>query len=417
MAEEAEVAPFVFVSLVSKMSAISYFHNEHAANNMPFIDIRDPRAEFLQQFVMAGPTTNDISFPIKQKGPICYLFSAALCIYYSHLRPQIDAIKLNILNNNVPDINPVLRAHAGNEMFLELLVNLKDNTLDACNLLYHFIHSHFVEFNMMPEWIQKLYPIFLEEHYEGEDVEKDGKNGGYVEVAIFTLINACGIPCEIGNLLVVDYNELESYYNNYNDVIPFSINPEQPIVIQLLSEHQTREKNEITHPIGTPKFETNQNEIFKTAVLLLQNVIAICDIIRQYYVEYNEYKMSNGALSFKYHSKSTNQLKSHCVFLSYTLSDIYVIDGNIGKAMSLRTYIHYMRREMCNDMFIVGITAISIPIAYDQDVINFMDGNTTGQYDDTLDQDVIDFIDGNTTGQFDIADTLMMFADDPDWLS
>ena len=76
-----------------------------------------------------------------------------------------------------------------------------------------------------------------------------------------------------------------------------------------------------------------------------------------------------------------------------------------------------MRREMCNDMFIVGITAISIPIAYDQDVINFMDGNTTGQYDDTLDQDVIDFIDGNTTGQFDIADTLMMFADDPDWLS
>lgn len=373
------------------MSAISYFHNEHAANNMPFIDIRDPRAEFLQKFVMAGPTTHDISFPIKQKGPVCYLFSAALCIYYSHLRPQIDAIKLNILNNKVPNINPVLRAHAGNELFLELLANLKDNTLDACNLLYHFIHSHFVEFNMMPGWIQKLYPIFLEEHYAL--VEQDGKNGGYVDVAIFTLINACGIPCEIGNLLLVDYNELEQYYNNHKDVIPFRINPEQPIVIQLLSEHQTHENNETVHPAGTPKFETNPTEIFKIAVLLLQNVIAICDIIRQYYVEYNEYKMSNGALSFEYHSKS-NTLKSHCVFLSYTLSDIYVIDGNIGKAMLLETYIHYMRREMCNDMCIGAITAISIPIAYDQDVI--------------------DFIDGNTTDQYDIADALMDFADDSD---
>lgn len=356
------------------MSVVSYFHNERAANNMPFIDISDKRAEFLQQFIMAGPTTHDISFPVMQKGRICYLYTAALCIYYSHLRPQIDTIKHNIIHNNkVPDVNPVLRAHAGNDLFLELLINLKDNTLDACNLLYHFIHSHFVDFNMLPKWIQTLYPIFLEEYYA--IVDEDGKDGGYVDVAIFTLINACGIPCEIGNLLLLDHNELESYYKNYNDVISIRINPEQPIIIQLLSEQQTRENNDTIDPTDFSRFETNPNEIFKIAIILLQNALAICDIIRQYYVEYNEYKTSNAALSIEYHSKADNRKKSHCVFLSVTLTDVYAIDGNIGRAMLLENYIQYMRNVTCHDMFVNAVTLISIPIKYDQDVMDFINGN------------------------------------------
>ena len=97
-----------------------YFdENLNAAPGAPVIDLNDPYTDFLQQFIMVGPTTSDISFPIKQKGPICYLFSAALCIYYSHLRPKID----KILQGYDPGINQVLLEYVGPTLRTEMLNN------------------------------------------------------------------------------------------------------------------------------------------------------------------------------------------------------------------------------------------------------------------------------------------------------
>ena len=53
-----------------------YFdENLNAAPGAPVIDLNDPYTDFLQQFIMVGPTTSDISFPIKQKLTLTFLIS------------------------------------------------------------------------------------------------------------------------------------------------------------------------------------------------------------------------------------------------------------------------------------------------------------------------------------------------------
>ncbi len=372
-----------------------YFdENLRAAHGTPVIDINDPYTDFLQQFIMAAPTTSDISFPIKQQGPVCYLFSAALCIYYSHLRPKID----KILEGYDPGINQILLEYAGPALRAEMLNNNRKNTLDTCNTIYHFIHTHIVEFDQLPNWVKTVYRTFLNEQYELDD---DGKNGGYIEIALWTLINSCGIPCMKENLIILDYDELEEEYDNNNKYINFGINPYQPVILHLLSEQQTYENNDAVHTLGVPKYVRDPDAVITIIKLLLDKIVAIGDLIRSYYVEYKDYRISNLALGMMYHSwtRGKDKLHSHCIFVSYTYNNIFVIDGNIGKVMGLEEYIYYMFSNKCYDMFITTLSVLVIPINHENAVNDFfVEMDTEGEFDEAL-GDAFDMLD--TDGIFD----------------
>ncbi|AET42444.1 hypothetical protein EXVG_00417 [Emiliania huxleyi virus 202] len=368
-----------------------YFdENLNAAPGAPVIDLSDPYTDFLQQFIMAAPTTSDISFPIKQQGPVCYLFSAALCIYYSHLRPKID----KILQGYDPGINQVLLEYAGPALRAEMLNNNRKNTLDTCNTIYHFIHAHVVDFDQLPNWVKMAYRAFLNEQYT---LDEDGKNGGYVEIALWTLINSCGIPCMKENLIILDYDELEEEYDN-NNYINFGINPYQPVILHILSEQQTYENNDAVHPLGVPKYVRDPDAVVTIIKLLLDKIVAIGGLIRSYYVKYNDYRISNLALGMMYHSL-TRSIHSHCIFVSYTYNNIFVIDGNIGKVMGLEEYIHYMFSHECYDMFITSLSVLVIPINHENAVNDFLDEmDAEDEFDEAL-GDAFDMLD--TDGIFD----------------
>ena len=370
----------------------SYFdENLNAAPGAPVIDLNDPYTDFLQQFIMVSPTTSDISFPIKQRGPICYLFSAALCIYYSHLRPQIDAI----LQGYDPGINPVLLEYTGPTLRAEIFHNNKQNTIDTCKTLYHFIHAQVVDFNELPDWVKMAYRVFLNEQYELDD---DGKNGGYIEIALWTLINSCGIPCAKNNLILLDYDELDEEYDNNNKYINFDIIPHQPVILHLLSEQQTYENNNAVHPLGVPKYVRDPDAVVIVIKLLLDKIVAIGDLIRSYYVEYKDFRISNLALGMVYHSwtRGNDKLHSHCIFMSYTYNNIFVIDGNIGKVMDLEEYIHYMFSNKCYDMFITSLSVLVIPINHDNAVHDFFDEmDAEDEFDEAL-GDAFDGLDADS---------------------
>lgn len=362
--------------------------NLNAAPGAPAIDLNDPYTEFLQQFIMVAPTTSDISFPIKQKGPVCYLFSAALCIYYSHLRPEID----KILQGYDPGVNQVLLEYAGPTLHAEMLNNNRKNTIDTCNTIYHFIHAHVVEFDQLPKWVKMAYRAFLTEKYE---LDEDGKNGGYIEIALWTLINSCGIPCIKDNLIVLEYDELEEEYDNNKNYINFGINPYQPVILHLLSEQQTYENNDAVHPLGVPKYVSDPDAVVTIIKLLLDKIVAIGDIIRSYYVEYKDYRISNLALGMMYNSwiHGKNKLHGHCIFVSYTYNNIFVIDGNIGKVMGLEEYIYYMFSHKCYNMFITSLSVLVIPINHENAVTNFFNEmDAESEFDEAL-GDAFDMLD------------------------
>lgn len=366
-----------------------YFdENLRPAHGTPVIDINDPYTDFIQQFIMAAPTPSDISFPIKQQGPVCYLFSAALCIYYSHLRPKID----KILQGYDPGINQMLLEYAGPALRAEMLSNNRQNTIDACNTIYHFIHSHIVEFDQLPNWVKMAYRAFLNEQYT---LDEDGKNGGYIEIALWTLINSCGIPCMKENLIILDYDELEEEYDsssnsNNNKYINFGINPYQPVILHLLSEQQT---------LGVPKYVRDPDAVITIIKLLLDKIVAIGDLIRSYYVQYKDYRISNLALGMMYHSwtRGKDKLHSHCIFVSYTYNNIFVIDGNIGEVMDLEEYIHYMFSNACYDMFITSLSVLVIPINHENAVNDFLNEmDTEDEFDEAIGNafDMLDTDDG-----------------------